>query len=209
MEKFTVVRAVAAPLPIDNVNTDAIIPTPYVIRSIHSNFSEGLFAYWRYNEDKTPNPNFVLNQPRYKNARILVAGKNFGCGSAREHAVWALMGFGIKSVIAPSFGDIFLESSFKNGLLLVALPQDTVRKLMGTIEEVSVGAELTVDLENCRVIGPDGSTAEFELEEDRRTMLLEGIDEIGLTLRDEADISAFQRTDRNRRPWIYTGFTTE
>jgi 3-isopropylmalate/(R)-2-methylmalate dehydratase small subunit len=206
MEKFTVLRAVAAPMARDNVDTDAIIPTPYVLRSIYSDFSEGLFAYWRYREGRTPNPDFVLNQLRYQKAGILLAGKNFGCGSAREHAVWALMGFGIRSVIAPSFGDIFRESSYKNGLLPVILPHDTVRRLIAAVEATGAGAEVTVDLENRRVTGPDNSVASFEIEEDRRAMLLEGLDEIGLTLRDGAEINEYQRADRERRPWIYRGF---
>jgi 3-isopropylmalate/(R)-2-methylmalate dehydratase small subunit len=206
MEKFTVLRAVAAPMPRDNVDTDAIIPTPYVLRAIYSDYSEGLFAYWRYGEGRTPNPDFVLNQPRYQKAGILLAGMNFGCGSAREHAVWALMGFGIRSVIAPSFGDIFRESSYKNGLLPVVLPHDTVRRLIAAVEAAGAGAEVTVDLENRRVVGPDNSVASFEIEEDRHSMLLEGLDEIGLTLRDGAEITEYQRSDRERRPWIYRGF---
>jgi 3-isopropylmalate/(R)-2-methylmalate dehydratase small subunit len=204
MEKVTRIAGIAAPMMIDNVDTDAIIPVPWMTKA-DVDFGQALFANWRYqDEDGTiDRPEFLLNRAPFDQARILVAGTNFGCGSSREHAVWALMGFGIRSVVAPSFSDIFYENSCKNGLLAVRLPTETVSAIGHQLESGEFGYEMTVDLEACTVTGPDGETVSFEIDPARRTALLEGLDEIGMTLKDADAITAFQARDRDARPWIY------
>jgi len=201
MEKFTVLRGVAAPLLQPNINTDAIIPAQWLGSTSHD-LGQKLFAGWRYDLKGAENPDFVLNQPRYRTAKIMVGGENFGCGSSREAAVWALMRFGIRSVIAPSFGDIFFENSLQNGLLPVRVSIDEARALG---EHVAAAPEplLTVDLTRDRVVAPDGREIVFTLPAERRAGLLEGLKEIDLLLRYADDVSAFQAADGARRPWIY------
>jgi 3-isopropylmalate/(R)-2-methylmalate dehydratase small subunit len=204
MEKFTRTTGIAAPMMLDNVDTDAIIPVPWLAKA-DVDFERALFANWRYEDEAATKEraDFILNQEPFRQARILVAGTNFGCGSSREHAVWALLGFGIRSVIAPSYGDIFYENAAKNGLLAVTLPVATVNAIGRALEDGKRGREMTVDLEACMVTTPDGSTIPFEIDAARRTALLEGLDEIGMTLKDADAIAAFQARDRETRPWIY------
>jgi 3-isopropylmalate/(R)-2-methylmalate dehydratase small subunit len=201
MEKFDRLTGIAAPLLLENINTDAIIPVPWIV-NFGRDLGQGLFGGWRYDATEREKPDFVLNQPPYREARILLAGRNFGCGSSREEAVWALLGFGIRCVIAPSFGDIFFENSFKNGLLPVVLEPDGVGALARAIAEAP-SPVLTVDLEACTVGAPRGPQLSFTIQEGRRRNLLLGLDEIGQTLTHGADIERFQAADRVRRPWIY------
>ena len=204
MDKVTRVTGIAAPLLRDNIDTDAIIPTPWMTRA-DVDFGQALFANWRYQDPKaeTERGDFILNREPFRKARILVAGINFGCGSSREHAVWALMGFGIRAVVAPSFGDIFYENACKNGLLLAIVPAETVQAIGQTLEQGASGHEMTVDLVGCSVTAPDALTASFAIDRSRRTALLEGLDEIGMTLQDAEAIASFQSRDRASRPWIY------
>lgn len=204
MEKVTRVAGVAAPMMVDNIDTDAIIPVPWMTKA-DVDFGQALFANWRYEDEAgaVDRPDFILNREPFRGARILVAGTNFGCGSSREHAVWALLGFGIRSVIAPSFSDIFYENSCKNGLLAVSLRADAVAEIGSMLERGDAGLEMTVDLEACTVNGPDAQTRPFEIDPARRAALLEGLDEIGMTLKDADAIAAFQARDRDSRPWIY------
>jgi 3-isopropylmalate/(R)-2-methylmalate dehydratase small subunit len=201
MEKFDRLTGIAASLLLENINTDAIIPVPWIV-NFGRDFGHGLFGGWRYDAAEREKPDFVLNQPPYREARILLAGRNFGCGSSREEAVWALLGFGIRCVIAPSFGDIFFENSFKNGLLPVVLEPDGVAALARAIDEAP-SPVLTVDLEACTVGAPRGPELPFTIQEGRRRNLLLGLDEVGQTLTHGADIDRFQAADRVRRPWIY------
>lgn len=200
MQKFERLTAVAATLSVDNIDTDQIIPVPWMLSSMNPDYGAGLFANWRY-EGKAPNPGFVLNQPPFDRAQILISGANFGCGSSREHAVWALMGFGIRCVMALSFGDIFYNNCFKQGILPVVLAPDVLR---GIAEAVSGSSqELTVDLVEQKISAPGGVVFAFQIDAGLRRVLLEGLDEIGQTLQHESAISAFQEADRRRRPWIY------
>jgi 3-isopropylmalate/(R)-2-methylmalate dehydratase small subunit len=201
MEKFTILRGIAAPMVMTNIDTDAIIPSQWV-SDMKADLGEKLFADWRYEPDGTEKPDFVLNQPRYRKSRILVAGKNFGCGSSREMAVWALMRFGIKCVIAPSFSDIFTENSFQNGLLPVVLLEERVDAIAIMIANVNL-AEITVDLEQKRVELPDHTQVTFSISDERRTSMLEGLDELGQLLRYKRQVDAFQESDRAERVWIY------
>jgi len=204
MEKVTRVSGIAAPLVIENIDTDAIIPVPWLTNA-NVDFGRALFANWRY-EDKQGDRergDFLLNREPFRYARILVAGTNFGCGSSREHAVWALLGFGIRSVIAPSYSDIFYENSFKNGLLAVTLATDQVTAIAREIEGGKSGYEMAVDLEACTITTPAGSAIPFSIDPSRRTALLEGLDEIGMTLKETDRIAAFQARDHKERPWIY------
>ena len=204
MEKFTKLTGAAAPLMQPNIDTDAIVPSRFLTRSTKtgkSGFGEVLFADWRFEADGTPKPEFVLNQPEYAEAKILLAAENFGCGSSREHAVWSLLGFGIRCVIAPGFGEIFYNSSFINGLLPVVLEKEKVVALADTVS--ASGGATTVDLESQRVTGPDGTVYPFEIDAARREALLEGLDAIAVTLKREDEIAAFQDADRQNRPWIY------
>ena len=192
MEPFVKLNGVVAPLDRVNVDTDQIIPAVYLKSIERSGFENALFAAWRYNEDGSPNPDFILNVPEYKNATVLVAGRNFGCGSSREHAPWALHNYGIRCVIAPSFADIFYNNSMQNGLLPVRLPEETVRKILDKAKE-NPGFKLNVDLVAQRIWDDDEEIVlEFELDPARRDALLNGLDDIGLTLRDEDKITAFE-----------------
>ena len=201
MQKFERLTGIAAPLLLENINTDAIIPVPWIV-NFGQDLGKGLFGGWRYTLDGAENPAFILNQPPYREACLLLAGRNFGCGSSREEAVWALLGFGIRCVIAPSFGDIFFENSFKNGLLPVVLEPDGV----ATLARESAAQRppvLTVDLEACTVGAPGAAPVPFAIQEGRRRNLLLGLDEVGLTLTHGGDIDRFQAADRAHRPWIY------
>ncbi|MCW5772764.1 MAG: 3-isopropylmalate dehydratase small subunit [Rhodospirillaceae bacterium] len=204
MEKFVRVTGTAAPMLVENIDTDAIIPVPWMTKS-NVDYGQALFANRRYvdGDGVRERPDFILNRAPFRQARILVGGANFGCGSSREHAVWALLGFGIRAVIAPSYSDIFYGNSFKSGLLPVILPAETVQRLGRLLEEGKHGHEMTVDLEACTVTAADGSQVSFGIDPARRTALLEGLDEIGLTLKDAPAIAAFQARDRAKRPWIY------
>jgi 3-isopropylmalate/(R)-2-methylmalate dehydratase small subunit len=191
MQPFTVLTGVAAPLRIVNVDTDMIIPKQYLKTIKRTGLGTGLFAEMRYREDGSENPDFVLNKPAYRNAQILVAGDNFGCGSSREHAPWALLDFGIRCVIATSFADIFYNNCFKNGILPIVVSPENIEKLFDDAERGS-NATVTVDLEACEIRGPDGGAIPFELDAFRRHCLLNGLDDIGLTLEKAPAIAAFE-----------------
>ena len=192
MEPFVKLTGVAAPIDRVNIDTDQIIPAIYLKRIERSGYGQFLFSSWRFNEDGTPNPGFVLNDPNYQNPRVLVAGRNFGCGSSREHAPWALEDFGIRCVIAPSFADIFFNNCFQNGLLPIALPEEDVRRILDKLKD-NPGARLTVDLEAQRVWDEDEEVAvSFDVDQFRKYCLLNGLDDIGLTLQYEDAIAAFE-----------------
>jgi len=199
MQPFTIVRGVAAPMPIHNIDTDAITPSA-AGRSAASDLGAMLFNNSRYQPDGSENPDFVLNQLKYRHSQILVAGRNFGCGSSRERAVWALQKFGIRCVIAPSFADIFYSNSLQNGLLPVILPLPEWQSLLDSL--ATSDAIVTVDLLECRITAPSGRYG-FSVSPERRLALLEGLDEVDLMLRFDSDIEAFERVDRTRRPWLY------
>ncbi|MBI3917151.1 MAG: 3-isopropylmalate dehydratase small subunit [Betaproteobacteria bacterium] len=201
MEKFTVVTGIAAPMMMPNINTDAISPMA-AGRSTATDLGVMLFANWRYRLDGSEIGDFVLNREPFRRSKTIVAGENFGCGSSRERAVWALMRFGIRCVIAPSFADIFRENAFQNGLLPVVVGTQECASLAAALE-CAQEPLVTVDLERCVVQGPEGWTSSFVVPTERRTALLEGLDEIDVILRMAKDIDAFQRRDREQRPWIY------
>ena len=202
MDKFTTLEGVAAPLKIINVDTDMVIPKQYLKTIKRTGLGTGLFAELRYKDQAgtIDNPDFVLNKPAYKNTKILVADDNFGCGSSREHAPWALLDFGIRCLIAPSFADIFYNNCFKNGILPVTLPQAEIDKL---IDDAARGANavLTVDLEAQEIRGPDGGAIHFDIDPFRKRCLMEGLDDIGLTLEKADAIEAFEQEARAARPW--------
>ena len=200
MDKFVKLTGVAAPLPVVNIDTDMIIPKDYLKTIKRTGLGKGLFAEARYNEDGSPNPDFVLNKPAYQNASILVAGDNFGCGSSREHAPWALLDFGIRCVISTSFADIFYNNCFKNGILPIVVSQDDLDKLMDDASRGS-NAILTVDLEAQEITGPDGGRIGFEIDAFRRHCLLNGLDDIGLTLEKATSIDTFEKQAATARPW--------
>ena len=192
MEPFRQHTGVVVPLDRVNVDTDQIIPKQFLKRIERTGFGQFLFNDWRFTTDGKPNPEFILNAPRYKGASILLAAKNFGCGSSREHAPWALGDYGFRAVIAPSFADIFANNCAKNGLLTVVLTESEVNKLMKRAKETE-GYQLTIDLELKQVYDDKGFSAAFELDEFRRRCLLDGLDDIGLTLRHEAQITAYEQ----------------
>ena len=201
MEKFTKLTGVAAPLPMMNVDTDMIIPKQFLKTIQREGLGRNLFDEMRYDDDGNEVPDFVLNKPAYRDAKILVSGDNFGCGSSREHAPWALMDFGIRCVIAPSFADIFFNNCFKNGILPIALPQEDVGKLMDDAER-GANATITVDLERQEITGPDGGTIPFEVDQWRKHCLLNGLDDIALTLEKAPAIDAFEGRMGAERPWV-------
>ena len=201
MEKFTKLTGVAAPLPMINVDTDMIIPKQFLKTIKRSGLGKNLFDEMRYDDNGNEIPDFVLNKPAYRNAKILVSGDNFGCGSSREHAPWSLLDFGIRCVIAPSFADIFYNNCFKNGILPIRLPQEDVDKLMADAER-GANATVTVDLENQEITGPDGGCIKFEVEEFRKHCLLNGLDDIGLTLQKSDAINAFEAKRAASQPWL-------
>ncbi|MES2462901.1 MAG: 3-isopropylmalate dehydratase small subunit [Armatimonadota bacterium] len=197
MESFVKLTGVAAPLDRANADTDQIIPKQFLKRIERTGFGQFLFFDWRYLADgTTPNPEFELNAPALKGAEILVTGKNFGCGSSREHAPWALLDYGFRAIIAPSYADIFYNNCFKNGILPITLPEETVVSLIALLQS-RPGATMTVDLQSQTITCPNGNTIPFEVDPFRRELLLNGLDDIGLTLQHEPDITAFeQRTHR-------------
>ena len=193
MEKFTSLTSVAAPLPMINVDTDMIIPKQFLKTIKRTGLGKSLFYEMRFDDGGKENPDFVLNQPAYRNAKILVAGDNFGCGSSREHAPWALLDFGIRCVISTSFADIFYNNCFKNGILPVAVSPEDLAKLMDDAER-GANATLTVDLESQEIRGPDGGVVRFDIDPFRKKCLLEGLDDIGLTMQKADSIQAFEET---------------
>lgn len=201
MEKFTTLTGIAAPMPLINVDTDMIIPKQFLKTIKRSGLGVNLFDEMRYDDNGDEIPGFVLNKPAYRNAEILVAGENFGCGSSREHAPWALLDFGIRCVIAPSFADIFFNNCFKNGILPIVLPQEDVDKLMDDADR-GANAVVTIDLENQTITGPDGGSIGFEVDAFRKHCLLNGLDDIGLTLEKSASIDSFEAQAAQARPWV-------
>lgn len=201
MQPFTTLTGVAAPLDIMNVDTDMIIPKQYLKTIKRTGLGTGLFAEMRYNEDGSENKDFVLNRPAYRKAQILVAGDNFGCGSSREHAPWALLDFGIRCVISTSFADIFYNNCFKNGILPITVPQSDLDKLMDDARRGS-NATLTIDLEAQEIRGPDGGVVKFELDSFRKHLLLNGLDDIGLTMAKAPAIQSYEDKAAKTRPWL-------
>lgn len=202
MQKFTRVSGTAAPMMKANIDTDVIIPAKRLVGHKREDLAGFAFEAHRYEPDGSDNPDFVLNKPRYRGASILIAGENFGCGSSRESAVWAMAGFGFRCVIAPGFGDIFYNNAFQNGMLLICLPHNQVERFAAELES-EAAASMTVDLQKQVITAPSGAETRFEIDAERRQALLEGRDEIGMTLARDADIHAFQERDRAGRPWIY------
>ena len=215
MKSFTVHQGLVAPMDRENVDTDAIIPKQF-LKSIHkSGFGQNLFDEWRYTDpgypgqdpaSRKPNPDFVLNQPRYAGASVLLARRNFGCGSSREHAPWALDQYGFRCIIAPSFADIFFNNSFKNGLLPIVLPEAQVSQLFDEVYAFP-GYTLTVDLDRQVIVRPQGETLPFEVQPFRRYCLLNGFDDIGLTLRHADKIRAFESERLATKPWLARSMT--
>ena len=200
MDKFTTLEGIAAPLKMINVDTDMIIPKQYLKTIKRTGLGSGLFSEKRYRDDGSEEPDFVLNRPAYRKAKILVAGDNFGCGSSREHAPWALLDFGIRCVISTSFGDIFYNNCFKNGILPIKVPQEDLDKLFDDAER-GANATLTIDLASQEIRGPDGGMIRFEIDAHRKDCLLNGLDDIGLTLKKKAKISSFEEKAKAERPW--------
>ena len=210
MQKFGTVKGLVAPMDRENVDTDAIIPKQFLKSIRKTGFGQNLFDEWRYLDagypgqdpaSRQPNPDFVLNQPRYLGASILLARKNFGCGSSREHAPWALDQFGFRAIIAPSYADIFFNNSFKNGLLPIVLPDAQVATLFDELAAFP-GYRLTIDLERQRIVKPDGQELPFEVQAFRKYCLLNGFDDIGLTLRHADKIRAFEAQRLTQKPWL-------
>ncbi|MGL4406646.1 MAG: 3-isopropylmalate dehydratase small subunit [Notoacmeibacter sp.] len=201
MKKFTTLTGVAAPLPIINIDTDMIIPKDYLKTIKRTGLGKGLFAEMRYNDDGSNNPDFVLNKAAWKDASILVAGDNFGCGSSREHAPWALIDYGISCVISTSFADIFYNNCFNNGILPIVVSESDLEKLLDDASRGS-NATLTIDLEAQTIKGPDGGTIVFEIDPARKHKMLNGLDDIGLTMERGKQISGFENSVAATRPWI-------
>ncbi len=191
MEKFTTLEGVAAPMRIINVDTDRIIPKQYLKTIMRTGLGKGLFSEMRYNDDGSENPDFVLNKPAYRSSKIMVVGDNFGCGSSREHAPWALADFGIRCLISTSFADIFFNNCAKNGILAIVVSPEDLEKLFEDAER-GANATLTVDLPSQTIKGPDGGTLHFEIDEGRKHNLLNGLDEIGLTLENAPKIADYE-----------------
>jgi 3-isopropylmalate/(R)-2-methylmalate dehydratase small subunit len=210
MQKFTVHQGLVAPMDRENVDTDAIIPKQFLKSIKKTGFGPNLFDEWRYLDhgepgmdpaSRKPNPDFVLNQPRYQGASVLLARKNFGCGSSREHAPWALDQFGFRALIAPSYADIFFNNSFKNGLLPIVLPEATVAQLFDEVYAFP-GYQLTIDLERQVIVKPDGVEIAFDVQPFRKYCLVNGLDDIGLTLRHKEKIKAFEAERLAAKPWL-------
>ena len=201
MEKFTKLTGIAAPLPMINVDTDKIIPKQFLRTIKRTGLSEGLFYEMRFDEAGQPKTGFVLDQPAYKDAQILVTGANFGCGSSREHAPWAILDAGIRCVIAPSFGDIFYNNCFKNGILPIQLPKEQVELLMDDAER-GANAVVGIDLEKQEITGPDGGTIHFEIDAFRKHCLLNGLDDIDQTLNKAPLIDAYEVKRKHQQPWL-------
>ena len=203
MQKFTSLTGVAAPLEIRNVDTDMIIPKQYLKTIKRTGLGTGLFAELRYKDDGSENPDFVLNKPAYRKAKILVAEDNFGCGSSREHAPWALLDFGVRCVISTSFADIFYNNCFKNGILPIKLPQEIVDELMDDAKK-GANARLTVDLEKQTITRPDGGVVKFDIDPFRKHCLLNGLDDVGLTLQKAPAIASYEEKSRLGQPWLWS-----
>jgi 3-isopropylmalate/(R)-2-methylmalate dehydratase small subunit len=205
MKLFTQLTAIAAPIMRINIDTDVIIPSREMKQVSKEGLSDGMFANWRYTKpgSRDEDPDFILNQEPYRRAQILLSGDNFGCGSSREHAVWALAEWGIRAIITPGFGDIFYGNCVLNGILPVVLDAGIVEKLAAQVEADPANNQIAVNLEGCSVIGPDGSEYNFEIAPADQEMLLKGLDGIAITMRRDDQIIAFQAADQNIRPWIY------
>ncbi len=201
MDKFNKLDGIAAPLPLINIDTDMIIPKQYLKTILRTGLGTALFSEMRYNDDGSENADFVLNKPAYRESKILVAGDNFGCGSSREHAPWALLDFGIRCVISTSFADIFHNNCFKNGILPIVLPKEDVDKLMDDAGR-GANARLTVDLESQTITGPDGGSISFEVDAFKKHCLINGLDDIGLTMEKEQSITAFEAARNSATPWM-------
>ena len=202
MEKFTTLRGIAAPLPMINVDTDKIIPKQFLKTIERSGLGKNLFDEMRYDDNGDEIPGFVLNKPAYRDASLLITGENFGCGSSREHAPWALLDFGIRCIVAPSFADIFYNNCFKNGILPIVLPREQVDLLMDDAER-GANAVVTVDLEAQRITGPDGGMIAFEIDPYRKQCLLDGLDDIGLTMAKSGAIDSFESRHKAAQPWLH------
>jgi 3-isopropylmalate/(R)-2-methylmalate dehydratase small subunit len=205
MDKFTVLRGKAVPMMRANINTDDIISAQAMAGKVER-IGERLFTGWRFDLNGDKRPEFILNTPRYEGARILVGGINFGCGSSREAAVWALTDYGIRCVIAPSYGEIFHDNSYQNGLLPIVLDEPLVRRIAAAIESAAV-PEMIIDLTRCRIVLPDGAEMPFAIPDERRAALLVGMDELDVLLGRMPDLDAFQRADRVARPWVWPDAT--
>ncbi len=203
MQKFTTLTGVAAPLPMINVDTDMIIPKQFLKTIKRTGLGKSLFYELRYNEDGSEKAEFVLNKPPYRNTAILIAGDNFGCGSSREHAPWAIIDFGIRCVIAPGFADIFFNNCFKNGILPIKLGQEKIDKLMEEVGK-SANSTLTVELDGQTVTAPGGGVIHFDIDPFLKECLLEGLDDIGLTLQKAGKIDAFEEQNKASQPWLFT-----
>ena len=201
MEKFTRLSGVAAPLPMVNVDTDMIIPKQFLKTIKRTGLKEGLFYEMRWTADGQKK-DFILDQPAYQNAKILVADNNFGCGSSREHAPWALLDYGIRCVISTQFGDIFYNNSFKNGLLPIKVSKEDLAKLFDDAER-GANATLSIDLEKQEIKGPDGGTVHFDIDPFRKRCLLEGLDDIGLTMEKKPEIDDFEQKQKDAQPWLH------
>jgi 3-isopropylmalate/(R)-2-methylmalate dehydratase small subunit len=201
MEKFTTLRGVAAPMPMVNIDTDMIIPKNFLKTIKRTGLKDGLFYEMRWTADGQKK-DFILDQPAYQNAKIIVAGPNFGCGSSREHAPWALLDFGIRCVISTSFADIFYNNCFKNGILPIKVPKEIIDKLMDDASRGS-NAVIEVDLEKQEIKGPDGGTVHFDIDPFRKRCLLEGLDDIGLTMEKSPEIDDFEKKQREAQPWLH------
>jgi len=202
MQPFTTLTGIAAPLPEANVDTDKIIPARFLKTIARTGLGKSLFSNLRYREDGSENQDFVLNREPYRKAEILVAHENFGCGSSREHAPWALLDFGIRCVIAPSFGDIFFSNSMKNGILPIRLPRETCDRLMDDAK-LGANARLTVDLARQVIVRPNGEEIAFEVDPLRKHLLLNGLDDIGQTMQHAPAIDSFEAKQKASQPWLY------
>ncbi len=201
MDKFTTLTGVAAPLNRVNIDTDAIIPKQYLKTIARTGLGKGLFSEMRYNDDGSDNPDFILNKPAYKDAKILIAGDNFGCGSSREHAPWALLDYGITCVISTSFADIFYNNCFQNGILPAKVAPEDLDKLMEAAER-GANATFTVDLEVQEITGPDGEKVKFDIHGHNKHRLLNGLDDIGITMQKDKSIGGFEDKVKSARPWL-------
>ena len=206
MDKFDKLTSVAAPLDMINIDTDMVIPKQFLKTIARTGLGKNLFHEMRYDDDGNEIEDFVLNQPAYRNAQILVADENFGCGSSREHAPWALLDFGIKCIIAPSFADIFYNNCFKNGILPIKLPKEDWEKVMDDAQR-GANATLTVDLENQVITGPDGGEVHFEIDPFKKKCLLEGLDDVGLTMQNGDKIDSFEKEKETSQAWLNSAMT--
>jgi 3-isopropylmalate/(R)-2-methylmalate dehydratase small subunit len=201
MNKFTTLEGVAAPLKMINVDTDMIIPKQYLKTIKRTGLGKGLFSDQRYKDDGSENPDFILNRSAYRNAKILVAGDNFGCGSGREHAPWALLDFGIRCVISTSFGDIFYNNCFKDGILPIRVSQEDLDQLFDDADR-GANATLTIDLEKQEIRGPDGGKVKFDIDPHRKHCLLNGLDDVGLTMEKKKSIDTYENKAKELMPWL-------